>query len=253
MRVRSKKMTKEHSKWFQSWFDTSYYHILYKNRDYKEAEVFIKNLVSYLNLEKGDSILDLACGKGRHSIFLNTLGYNVTGIDLSKNSIEHAKAHASSSLYFDVHDMREPYTTKFEIVLNLFTSFGYFDKNVDNFKVIQTIKSSLKQNGIGVIDFMNSPYVIENLISQNTHEDENVKFNIKRSFSDGFISKNIEIIDADKTCHYEEKVRAFTYQDFEKMLSNAGLHLLDCFGNYKLDPFNSKTSERLILIFMAND
>ena len=123
MRVRSKKMTKEHSKWFQSWFDTSYYHILYKNRDYKEAEVFIKNLVSYLNLEKGDSILDLACGKGRHSIFLNTLGYNVTGIDLSKNSIEHAKAHASSSLYFDVHDMREPYTNKFEIVLNLFTSF----------------------------------------------------------------------------------------------------------------------------------
>ena len=246
-------MTKEHSKWFQSWFDTPYYHILYKHRDYKEAEVFIKNIATYLNLDKDDSILDLACGKGRHSIFLNTLGYKVTGLDLSKNSIEHAKMHESSSLHFDVHDMRNSYPNQFEVVLNLFTSFGYFEEEADNFKVIQTIKSSLKQNGIGVIDFMNSPVVIENLIAQNTYEAEGVKFKLKRSYTDGFITKDIEVKDADKTHHFEEKVRAFTFQDFETMLSNAGLHLLDCFGSYKLDPFNSKTSERLILIFMAND
>jgi len=146
-------MTKEHSKWFQSWFNTSYYHLLYRNRDYKEAEVFIKNIVKYLNLDKDDSILDLACGKGRHSIFLNSLGFNVTGLDLSKNSIKEAKTRESSSLHFDVHDMRNLYNTQFEVVLNLFTSFGYFEKDLDNFKVIQTIKSSLKQNGIGVIDF----------------------------------------------------------------------------------------------------
>ena len=246
-------MTKEHPKWFQSWFDTTYYHILYKHRDYKEAEVFIKNIVTYLNLGKNDSILDLACGKGRHSIFLNSLGYEVTGLDLSKNSIDHAKTQESNSLHFDVHDMRNAYHTQFEVVLNLFTSFGYFEDEVDNFKVIQTIKSSLKQNGIGVIDFMNSPVVIENLIAQNTYEAEGVKFKLKRSYTDGFITKDIEVKDADKTHHFEEKVRAFTFQDFESMLSNAGLYLLDCFGSYKLEPYNSKTSERLILIFMAND
>ena len=246
-------MTKEHSKWFQSWFDTSYYHILYKHRDYKEAEVFIKNIVKYLNLDKDDSILDLACGKGRHSIFLNSLGYKVTGLDLSKNSIEHAKTHESNSLHFDVHDMRNTYKTQFEVVLNLFTSFGYFDEDVDNFKVIQTIKSSLKQNGIGVIDFMNSPVVIENLMAQNSYEDEGVKFKLKRSYTNGFVTKKIEVKDADKTYHFQEKVRAFNFKDFETMLSNAGLHLLDCFGSYKLEPFNSKISERLILIFMAND
>ncbi|MDA9056479.1 class I SAM-dependent methyltransferase [Flavobacteriaceae bacterium] len=246
-------MTKEHSKWFQSWFDTSYYHILYKHRDYKEAEVFIKNIVKYLNLDKDDTILDLACGKGRHSIFLNSLGYKVTGLDLSKNSIEHAKTHESNSLHFDVHDMRDAYKTQFEVVLNLFTSFGYFEEEVDNFKVIQTIKSSLKQNGIGVIDYMNSPVVIDNLIAQNSYESEGIKFNLKRSYTDGFITKNIEVNDADQIHHFEEKVRAFSFQDFETMLSNAGLHLLDCFGSYKLEPFNSKTSERLILIFLAND
>ena len=240
-------MTKEHSKWFQSWFDTTYYHILYKHRDYKEAEVFIKNIATYLNLDKDDSILDLACGKGRHSIFLNTLGYKVTGLDLSKNSIEHAKMHESSSLHFDVHDMRNSYPNQFEVVLNLFTSFGYFEEEADNFKVIQTIKSSLKQNGIGVIDFMNSPVVIENLIAQNTYEAEGVKFKLKRSYTDGFITKDIEVKDANKTHHFEEKVRAFTFQDFETMLSNAGLHLLDCFGSYKLEPFNSKTDRKSVV------
>ena len=246
-------MTKEHPKWFQSWFDTSYYHILYKHRDYKEAEAFIKNIVAYLNLNKADSILDLACGKGRHSIFLNSLGYDVTGLDLSKNSIEHAKTNESESLHFEVHDMRNVYETQFEIVLNLFTSFGYFQDEMDNFKVIQTIKSSLKQNGIGVIDYMNSPLVIDNLIAHNSYESDGIKFELKRNYKDGFITKNIEVNDDGKSFHFEEKVRAFTFQDFETMLSNAGLHLLDCFGSYKLEPFNNKTSERLILIFMAND
>ena len=246
-------MTKEHPKWFQSWFDTSYYHILYKQRDYKEAEAFIKNIVTYLNLNKADSILDLACGKGRHSIFLNSLGYDVTGLDLSKNSIEHAKTNESESLHFEVHDMRDVYETQFEIVLNLFTSFGYFQEEMDNFKVIQTIKSSLKQNGIGVIDYMNSPLVIDNLIAHNSYESDGIKFELKRNYKDGFITKNIEVNDDGNSFHFEEKVRAFTFQDFETMLSNAGLHLLDCFGSYKLEPFNNKTSERLILIFMAND
>jgi len=246
-------MTKEHSKWFQSWFNTSYYHLLYRNRDYKEAEVFIKNIVKYLNLDKDDSILDLACGKGRHSIFLNSLGFNVTGLDLSKNSIKEAKTRESSSLHFDVHDMRNLYNTQFEVVLNLFTSFGYFEKDLDNFKVIQTIKSSLKQNGIGVIDFMNSPQVIENLIAQNSHKIDGVTFKLKRSYSDGFITKDIDISDSDKTYQFQEKVRAYSFQDFEVMLSNAGLHLLECFGNYNLEPLNIKTSKRLILIFIAND
>lgn len=245
-------MTKEHPQWFQSWFDTPYYHILYKHRDYKEAEVFIKNIVTYLNLDKDDSILDLACGKGRHSIFLNSLGYKVTGLDLSKNSIEYAKKHESNSLSFEVHDMRNTYKTQFEVVLNLFTSFGYFEDDDDNYKVIKTIKSSLKQNGIGVIDYMNSPVVIDHLIDHNTFEADGVRFELKRNYDNGFISKHIEVKDAEKSFHFKEKVRAFSFSDFKVMLKNSGLHLIDCFGSYKLEPFNIKTSERLILIFMAN-
>ena len=76
--------------WFASWFDTTYYHILYKHRDQKEARLFMANLVAFLGLKRHDKILDLACGKGRHSLFLNSLGFDVVGADLSQNSVDHA-------------------------------------------------------------------------------------------------------------------------------------------------------------------
>jgi SAM-dependent methyltransferase len=247
-------MTKEHQMWFKTWFNTPYYHILYKNRDYKEAELFIKNLVRYLNLDPTkDSILDLACGQGRHSIYLNSLGFEVTGIDLSNNSIQKANENASESLKFEVHDMRNTYNYQFEIALNLFTSLGYFKDEPDNLKVIKTIKSSLKSNGIGVIDFMNSPKVIKNLVAHSTHEEDHISFSLNRDYTDGFINKSIEVDDNGQIFKYNEMVRAYNFEDFSSMLSIAGLHLLDCFGSYKLEPYNSNTSDRLILIFINND
>ena len=73
--------------WFVNWFDSPYYHLLYKNRDEKEAQVFIDNLIEKLQLKKGSKLIDIACGKGRHATYFNKKGMNVVGVDLSKNSI----------------------------------------------------------------------------------------------------------------------------------------------------------------------
>lgn len=247
-------MTKEHQKWFQSWFNTHYYHILYKNRDIKEAELFISNLTYYLNLvPEKDYILDLACGQGRHSKYLNSLGYKVTGIDLSEKSIKNANKYSSESLNFEVHDMRDVYQNKYEVVLNLFTSFGYFEDDNDNLKVVETIKASLNPNGIGVIDFMNSPKVIKNLTAKNTYVGNEITFNLNRDYSNGFVNKHIEVLDQNKIFKYKERVRAYTFEDFRLMLSNAGLDLIDCFGSYNLEPYKEEDSDRLILIFINND
>ena len=122
--------------WFESWFDTHYYHVLYKNRDHSEAEVFIKNLFNELAIQPGVNVLDLACGKGRHSIFVNSLGFDTTGVDLSTKSIAEAKINESETLRFFEHDMRNPLpNSEFGLVLNLFTSFGYFDCDDDNLAV----------------------------------------------------------------------------------------------------------------------
>ena len=181
-------MTKQ-QKWYQSWFDTPYYHILYQQRNYDEAQRFIKNLVAYLKINENQNILDLACGKGRHSIFLNSLGYNVTGVDLSKQSILEASKSTNARLKFMIHDMRYPLENKYDIILNLFTSFGYFDSTQDNFDVLKTIKNSLNKDGIGVIDFMNSEYVIQHLVPSNTIEIEGIQFDIKRTLKKASLLK----------------------------------------------------------------
>ena len=242
-------MTKEETTWFASWFDTPFYHILYKDRDYAEAETFMCNLTNYLNIPEHGKILDLACGKGRHSVYLNTLGYNVTGVDLSANSIAHAKQFENETLNFEVHDMCKPYSDTFDAVFNLFTSFGYFDNLEDNLKTIEAIKADLNETGFGVIDFMNSEYVIENLVPENVKTVDGIDFHQKRRVEDGFIIKDISFTVDGKDYEFQERVRAFTLEDFEALFEKAGVYLLDVFGDYKLSKYMRKQSERLILIF----
>jgi SAM-dependent methyltransferase len=235
--------------WFSEWFDSKYYHILYKNRDQKEAENFLKNLSKLDLLKKDSKIIDIACGKGRHSLFLSDLGYDVTGVDLSENSIKHAQQFEKKNLKFDVSDMRKTYKKKsFDIALNLFTSFGYFEKEEDNISAIKAMSENLKKDGILIIDFLNSKKVIENLVQKETKEMDGVTFNISRKVEDGFIIKNIEINHGHKKMSFQEKVKALTKENFSEFLIFAELQIINTFGNYKLDAFNPQTSDRLIII-----
>ncbi|MBQ4821229.1 class I SAM-dependent methyltransferase [Aquimarina sp. MMG016] len=242
-------MLKDSTMWYASWFDTPYYHILYKDRDHTEAKNFMDNLTSYLSLQTHEKILDLACGKGRHSIYLNSLGYDVTGVDLSKNSIDYASQFENETLRFKVHDMCKPYSEKFSAVFNLFTSFGYFDKEEDNLSTIKAIKANLNEQGFGVIDFMNVDYVIDNLIPEEVKEVGGITFFIKRYVEDGYILKEIKFKDDNEDFFFTERVKAITLSDFENYFKKAEVNLLDIFGNYQLQKFNKKTSPRLILIF----
>ena len=236
-------------KWYASWFDSPYYHILYKERNYREAQLFMDTITHYLNLPEKAKVLDLACGKGRHAIYLNQLGFDVVGADLSENSIAEATKNTNETLHFQVHDMREPYDEKFDAIFNLFTSFGYFENESDNLKTLVAIKESLSEYGFAVIDFMNVNRVIENLVAEETKIVDGITFHIKRSHADHFIIKEIDFQDEGETYHFTEKVSAFTLDDFQTMMDEAGIYLLDTFGDYKLKKFHKKDSERLIMIF----
>jgi SAM-dependent methyltransferase len=237
------------SNWFVSWFDTPYYHILYKERNYREAQIFMDNLTHYLNLPEKAKVLDLACGKGRHAIYLNQLGYDVVGADLSENSIAEANKNKNETLHFQVHDMREIFEDKFDAIFNLFTSFGYFENDEDNLTTLKAMKESLSEYGFAVIDFMNVNQVLANLVPEEVKTVENIDFHIKRYLSDGHIFKEIDFEDQGKKFHFTEKVKALTLKDFEEMMEEAGIYLLDIFGDYKLKKFHKMDSERLIMIF----
>lgn len=235
--------------WFASWFDSPYYHILYKERNYREAQLFMDNLTHYLNLPEKAKVLDLACGKGRHSIYLNQLGFNVIGADLSENSILEAQKNSNETLHFQVHDMREIFEDKFDAIFNLFTSFGYFENDEDNLTTLKAIKESLTEYGFAVIDFMNVTNVLNTLVPKEVKHVDGIDFHIKRYLKDGHIYKEINFVDQGHNFHFTEKVKALTLKDFEEMMEEAGIFLLDIFGDYKLKKFHKTESERLIMIF----
>lgn len=240
-------MTKN-KEWFALWFNTSYYHILYSHRNYSEAQEFMKNLVTFLELGKDDLLLDLGCGKGRHSIYLNSLGFNVVGADLSKNSINEAKQFENERLKFIEHDMRNSFNSKYNAILNLFTSFGFFEDDNDDISILQNIKNGLKDNGIAIIDFMNVKKVISELVSEEIQTIDGITFQINRYIKNNFIVKEINF-DADGKHHtYFEKVKILDLPKIKSFLNSVDFKIKHTFGNYQLENFNEITSDRLILV-----
>ena len=234
--------------WFTNWFNTPYYHILYKDRNDDEAQLFMKHITTFLNLPKTTHILDLPCGRGRHSVFLNSLGYKVTGGDLAANSIKLAKEFENETLNFKVHDMRAPFNNKYDAVFNLFTSFGYFDDDKEDILILNNIKQSLKKDGFFVFDFLNAEKVKLNLVAKETKIVNSITFNIKREIKDGFIYKHISFFADGENHTYTEQVK---YLDLDKMTAffeKVGFTITNVFGDYDLNAFEAKTSEGLILI-----
>ncbi len=242
----------EQNQWFSLWFNTPYYHLLYNNRNYAEAESFINNLLTFLKPSPGSYALDLACGAGRHSITLNRAGLNVLGVDLAENSIIEAKKSENSTLHFEVHDMREIlHINTFDIVFNLFTSFGYFENTDDDLKVLQACQTQLKANGLMVLDYFNVEKIIPSLPYQGIESRGEIDFQIQKKIHEKHIIKSIDFQVNQIPHHFEEKVAAYQLPDFIRMFNQAGFSIKHIFGNYNLEPYDSN-SERVIIIAERN-
>lgn len=235
--------------WFEGWFDSPWYHLLYQNRDELEAEAFVAVLMEKLRIPVPSAVLDLACGKGRHARFIHGLGHQVLGVDLSPNSIASAKAWEENGLSFQTGDMRQPQGNEdFDLVLNLFTSFGYFDSEEDNLRVLAAIKQSLRPGGLLLLDFMNTPKVIRQLIPENRVERNGISFLLRRSIENGCIVKTISFEAGGRQHQYFERVQALTREDFLRYFIKCGLELVLLSGNYAMEPFREESSDRMIFL-----
>lgn len=237
--------------WFETWFDTPFYHILYNQHDFREAENFISRLTAALDLPKNSRIIDLACGKGRHSIFLNKLGYDVLGLDLSPQSIAHNQSLENERLHFKIHDMRHEISgPKADAVFNLFTSFGFFEKDEDDRKVFHSVAKALKKNGYFVLDFLNAKVVEENLIPHSEENKGGILFKIKRKVENHFIIKEIDFALNGKNYHFFEKVKLHTPEKIMAYAEEAGLKRVKIWGDYDLNDFDENHSPRCINVFV---
>jgi SAM-dependent methyltransferase len=237
--------------WFKDWFNSPYYHLLYFNRDEKEAANFINKLIDYLNPPKGSLMLDVACGKGRHSIHLEEKGFDVTGIDLSEDSIEEALRYQTDTLHFYRHDMRLPFWINyFDYAFNFFTSFGYFKTRREHDNAIRTIAQSLKSGGCFVMDYLNVHYAEDHLVHQFDKEVEGVNFFITKWFDETHFYKKIVVEDEalQEPLIFTEKVAKFSLGDFTEMFAFQGLMIDEVFGDYNFADYHVRKSPRLIMV-----
>jgi SAM-dependent methyltransferase len=239
----------QESTWFSDWFNSPYYHVLYRNRDEEEARFFIDNLAQKLQFSPAHTLLDVACGKGRHATYLNSKGLYVVGLDLSIESIGQARQGENERLHFFVHDMREVFAeNSFDFVLNMFTSFGYFESETENLSAIQAMATALRKGGKLVIDFFNAYKVVQDLVPIETKQVDDLTFHIQRKVENQYIVKEIDFEHQGHSYHFEEKVKAIDLDEFSAYCQMAGLQIAQTFGNYSLEPYEEKTSERLILV-----
>ena len=235
--------------WYQTWFNTPYYHDLYQHRDLTEARGFIESLCQNLGVNEGEIAIDMACGRGRHAQVLANQGLETLGIDLSPESIAFANQFAHEGLEFRVGNMLEPLQTPpADWVFNLFTSFGYFEDDKEDIGILENMKRGLNKDGFFVFDFLNAKKVKLNLIATETKTVDRITFNIKREIKNGFIFKHISFSVDGKNHAYTERVK---YLDLDKMTSffeKVGFTITNVFGNYHLNTYEDKTSDRLIII-----
>jgi SAM-dependent methyltransferase len=244
----------EGKEWFSTWFDSPYYHILYAQRDEDEAAAFIKSLQRKLALAPGARVLDAACGKGRHAITLEQVGFSVDAFDFSPANIESATVFENKNLLFFVHDLREPLPlqNQYDAIFNFFTSFGYFDDQRDNQKAFDTFSGGLKVGGVLVVDFFNPTYVLSNLVPSEIVESQGISFRIKRWSEKGYLYKSIEFTNKGKEYSFLEKVELVAKNDFISYAAKAGLSLVDLKGDYNLSAFDELESPRMIFIWAKN-
>jgi len=237
--------------WFKDWFNSPYYHQLYFKRDETEAAAFINKLIEHLKPQPGTQMLDVACGKGRHSIQLAEKNFRVTGIDLSEDSIREAKEEESENLEFFVHDMRLPFRINyFDYAFNFFTSFGYFKTRREHDNAIRTIAQSIKPNGVFVMDYLNVHYAEDHLVHKSEKEIEDVNYYITKWFDEDHFYKKIVVEDEnlEEPLEYTEKVAKFSLGDFTEMFAYQGLQIQEVFGDYMFSNYDVKKSPRMIMI-----
>lgn len=244
--------------WYRDWFQDANYLTVYQHRDTQEAEQMLTLIEKTIKLDKSARILDLGCGSGRHSLSLAKRGYeNITGIDLSPTLLEVAKQTAQEeglAVRFEQCDMRHiPKEWQFDVVANLFTSFGYFETDEENAKVINGISNALAQGGWLIMDFFNSNWLRHNLVAH----DERIlpdgrRLEQTRWIERGRVEKRLLLRSTSEAVEFVESVRLFSLEDFRKMLSASGLKLQHLFGSYDGSEFNEATSSRLIM-FARNE
>ncbi len=231
--------------WFNKWFNEDYL-LLYSHRSGEEAKEHVAFIQNQLQLSGNERVLDLACGAGRHSLSFARKGFDVVGVDLSGVLINRAKEEAAkfpnACIEFKVADLFHlPQMGKFDLIINLFTSFGYFEDDRLNQEFFHIVRSHLHEKGQFFLDFLHPFAVRANLIESEEKWINDELVQIKRSIQDDCVVKTIQF--PGRT--YQEKVKMYNRAQIEKMIQNAYMSVVSVWNDYDGNPWKEQGDRQL--------
>lgn len=235
------------TEWFEQWFGEAYLK-LYPHRDEEEAALAV-NLVARVVELAGKKVLDLACGPGRHAVHLRRAGALVTGFDLSLPLLSRARHRGAVPLSVVRGDMRKlPFAAAtFDVVVNLFTSFGYFSADSQHECVLGDVAQVLRSGGTLVLDYFNAAELRESLVQ---HEEQavggqHVVIDRRITPDDRFVIKEMHLIDDGRS--FMERVRLYDAGDLEDLMERTGFTVRHRFGDYTGAPLTPRSPRVLLM------
>lgn len=240
--------------WFKDWFSSKFYLEIYRHRNDEDARNLINLIQRNVHINTDDKVLDICCGAGRHSLELARRGFHVTGFDLSKFLISEAvKSYKNSpeknlKVKFLIKDMRYfNFKGEFDMAVNVFTSFGYFDDDNENFKVIKNASDSVRKKGYFIFDYINADNLRKNVVPLSRNKYGNLYITQRREIKGDFVVKKIKISSGKKNFEYEEKLKLYDYNTMKKVFEQHGLKAYSLFGDYYGNKYSKNNSQRMIL------
>jgi 2-polyprenyl-3-methyl-5-hydroxy-6-metoxy-1,4-benzoquinol methylase len=240
------------TEWFEDWFNSKEYLDVYQHRNESDAKLLFELIIKHIEIPIRGKVLDLACGPGRHSILFARKGFDVTGIDLSDNLLRVAESSARKEkldIHFIKADLRKiELSEKFDLVVNLFTSFGFFETDEDNFSIFRTASDLLKPGGYFVFDFLNSSFIKNNLVQESREDKLNEKIIQKRRIEGNRVIKDIIIQHNGSVKTFYESVKLYMRGELQEAIHKNGLAIKETFGDFTGSDFKEATSPRIIII-----
>ncbi|MDG5767901.1 class I SAM-dependent methyltransferase [Balneolales bacterium ANBcel1] len=240
--------------WYESWFDSPLYEKLYAARDDREAARLVNWIAGMFPPHQYLRALDIGCGRGRHSLMLAGHGYHVTGVDLSTRAISKARRKADAArlenLTFRVGDMRTFRNGPFQLVCNLFTSFGYFDDDADNLSVMRNMAANLAPGGVLVMDFLNPRFTVDNLVPREQTGIGELACDISRSIEGDMVVKTIAFSGehGHEEQRYQERVKLYGPEWFMERFRELKLEDIRFYGGYQGQEFDERSSQRQLMV-----
>lgn len=228
--------------WFESWFESPLYEALYAHRDDTEARRLADWIERQFPPGQYALVLDMACGRGRHSLGLASRGYEVTGVDLAERAVQVAREQARRAglhIRFEQGDIRTWKGGAFDLVCNLFTSFGYFDDDEANRGAVAAMAAHLKPGGWLVMDYLNPAQVRATLVPHEEFLLDDIACRITRSIDADTVQKRMEFRHtvSGRLQTFEERVKLYEASWFREAFEACGLGEVAFYGDYDGGPF----------------